>query len=135
MYVTLDKFHVCLTATQKSRSQNLPFWATYENITTPVRQRDDLANYSCPFLCGGAAEAELALAGAPLLPPLLSWLSILVCSCFTNSSSSACRHAKGEQEVEKELKKNQADETKIIQTKGSLSVAGKLHELMMKMNG
>lgn len=72
MYVTLGKSHVCLTATQQSQSQNLPFRARYENITTPVRQRDDLANYSCSFWRGGAAEAELALAIASLLPPLLS---------------------------------------------------------------
>ena len=106
MYATLEKFHVCLTANQKFRPQNLTFRVRYQIITTPVRQRDDLANYSCPVLFGGAAEAELALAGALSLFWFLSWVSILVCSCFTNSSSSACKHVNGEQAVDYELKKS-----------------------------
>lgn len=43
-------------------------------------------------LGSGATDAELAVAAAPLLSvafSFLSWLSILACSCFTNSSSSA----------------------------------------------
>lgn len=50
-----------------------------------------LFSYYSSFLRSGATEAELAFAAAPLLSLLLSWLSILACSRFTSSSSSACR--------------------------------------------
>lgn len=70
------------------------------------KAKERTVSYSCPLSCCGAAEAELALAGAPLLSLLWSWLSILACSCFTKSSSSACRHGRGEQAVSKELKES-----------------------------
>lgn len=57
-----------------------------------------LINYSS-FVGSGATEAELFLAAAPLLSlafSFLSWLSILACSCFTRSSSSAWREERAQ---------------------------------------
>lgn len=57
-----------------------------------------LFSYYSSFVGSGATEAELNFAVAPLLSPLLSWLSILACSRFTSSSSSACRQQGGGEE-------------------------------------